>query len=103
MQKKVVTFIDIRAIFMTILYISRIYLEIQTYNCLLENVHIISKSAKPHYMVKLNGTSKILKSDWKSHYNVELLEYGPSFDDLEVNIEELHDLVLGERSSRGIG
>lgn len=72
-------------------------------NLLLENVYIRTSSLKPHYNVTLEGVHASVKKDWKNSYNIETLEYGPSYDDLISELEELKELVDGTKNSLGLG
>lgn len=71
-------------------------------NLVLQNISNTSSSACPHYIILKQGTSKHKLNHWKETYNIETLEYGPSYDDLEENIVILRDLVLAFREERKI-
>lgn len=70
---------------------------------LLENVYIRTSSSKPHYNITLEGVHESLKKDWKKSYNIETIEYGPSYDDLADELEVLYDLVEAYKNSYGLG
>lgn len=72
-------------------------------NLMLENVYIRTSSTKPHYNITLEGVHESLIKDWKSSYNIETLQYGPTYDDLEVELYELNNQVLNYRADHGIG
>lgn len=72
-------------------------------NLLLENVYIRTSSTKSHYNVTLEGIHQSIKRDWKSSYNIDTLEYGPTHNDLIQELEELKSLVESYKTSYGLG
>lgn len=72
-------------------------------NLLLENAYIRTSSTKSHYNVTLEGVHPSIKKDWKSSYNIDTLEYGPTHDDLILELEKLKVSVESYKSSCGIG
>lgn len=72
-------------------------------NLLLENVYIRTSSTKPHYNITLEGVHNSVKRDWKCSYNIETLEYGPTYDDLIGELQELKNVVESYKNSYGIG
>ena len=71
-------------------------------NLVLQSFPNTSNSASPHYIVIKEGTSEHLIKHWEKSYNVRCLEYGPSYEHLEENIEELKELVASLRAERGL-
>ncbi|AGF57810.1 hypothetical protein B0P06_003883 [Clostridium saccharoperbutylacetonicum] len=71
-------------------------------NLILQNISNTSSSACPHYIVLKEGISKHKLNHWKETYNIEALEYGPSYDALEENIVFLRDSVVEFREERQI-
>lgn len=71
-------------------------------NLVLQSIRNTSSSAAPHYIVIKEGVSKHIIKHWEDTYNVRCLEYGPSHDNFQENIEELKNLVLGLREERKI-
>ncbi|WP_375345363.1 SIR2 family protein [Priestia megaterium] len=71
-------------------------------NLVLQSIRNTSSPASPHYIVIKEGISKHIIKHWEHTYNVRCLEYGPSYDNFEENIEELKDLVIGMREDRQI-
>lgn len=69
-------------------------------NLLLETLSSLSSYSSPHYVVTKRGTDEELKDYWKDCYNVFTLEYGPKYENLEENIEELWNQVNAYRTSR---
>ncbi|MGQ4680717.1 SIR2 family protein [Paenibacillus polymyxa] len=71
-------------------------------NLVLQSLSNTSSSASPHYIVLKEGTSEHIIKHWEKTYNVRCLEYGPSYDNFEENIEELQEAVAQLRIERGI-
>jgi hypothetical protein len=71
-------------------------------NLVLQSFPNTSNSSAPHYIVVKEGTSQHVIKHWEKTYNVRCLEYGPSYDNFEENIEELQELVASLRAERGI-
>ena len=71
-------------------------------NLLLQFLHNTANSSCPHYLVDKKGNKPQLVKHWKQTYNVSLIEYGSSYDDLEEKLDELKDLVLNLREERGM-
>lgn len=71
-------------------------------NLLLQFLHNTANSSCPHYLVDKKGNKPQLVKHWKQTYNVSLIEYGSSYDDLEEELDELKDLVLNLREERGM-
>jgi hypothetical protein len=66
---------------------------------LLEEVKISGKIERPHYAVAKQGeTSEFVVQDWRSSYNIEVLEYGPKHEDLVEDMKVLRDLVNEKRA-----
>lgn len=65
---------------------------------LLEEVRISGQSNKPHYALVKEGKHEFLKKDWKTTYNIEVLEYGPAHNDLVPDIENLVEQVIRQRA-----
>lgn len=67
---------------------------------LLEDVKITSSSAKPHYLIIRRRTANELsKADWKSSYNICALEYGPTHENLVLDLQSLVNQVELERAT----
>lgn len=71
-------------------------------NLVLQSIRNTSSSASPHYIVISEGTPKHVIKHWEETYNVSCLVFGPSYENLKENIEELKNLVLGLREDRQI-
>ncbi|WP_412677121.1 SIR2 family protein [Bacillus atrophaeus] len=56
-------------------------------NLILQNCRTTSSPASPHYMVIRKGTSKHKIKHWEETYNVNCLEFGPSYAEFAPNIE----------------
>ncbi|WP_458124725.1 SIR2 family protein [Paenibacillus sp. Z3-2] len=67
-------------------------------NLVLETLANLSSSSSPHYVVVKEGIDEELKEYWRDCYNVYPLEYGPDYDNLEENIEELKNKVIDYRA-----
>jgi NAD-dependent SIR2 family protein deacetylase len=65
---------------------------------LLEDVKITTAASKCHYALVLEGNNPVVTKDLQDTYNVKVLTYGPSHDALAAELQELLDLVIGERS-----
>ena len=73
-------------------------------NLILQYLHKSACEASPHYLVKEKGTAPQLIKHWKETYNVQIIEYGDSYADLEPAIEELANKVDAFRADRaGVG
>lgn len=71
---------------------------------LLEDVKIVSSSQRPHYLVTIDREhASPLVSDWLNTYNVKPLFFGPTFDDLITDLEELVSSVEDERALTRVG
>lgn len=71
-------------------------------NLILEDVANSGSPSTPHYIVIKEGVDDNIKKHWEESYNISCLEYGPSYDNLDENIEELKDSVLQFREERRI-
>ncbi|CDX04897.1 Sir2-like protein [Desulfitobacterium hafniense] len=71
-------------------------------NLVMQSIRNTSSSHCPHYIVIKEGTPKHIIKHWERTYNVSCLHYGPNHENLEENIEELKNLVLGLREDRQI-
>ncbi|MDR3596434.1 SIR2 family protein [Clostridium sp.] len=71
-------------------------------NLVLQNINNTSNPACPHYVVLKEGTSKHRIKHWKDTYNIESLEFGDSYEDLQENLMELKELVENLREERSI-
>ncbi len=71
-------------------------------NLLMETVGNISPSSNPHYIVVKEGINDELKRYWQECYNVFPLEYGPEYENLGENIQNLHDAVIAYRAAKRI-
>lgn len=71
-------------------------------NLVLQSIRHTSNPSAPHYIVVKDGISKHIIKHWEETYNVRCLEYGPSYNNFEENIEELKNQVLGLREERQI-
>lgn len=71
-------------------------------NLILQNIKNTSSLAAPHYVVLKEGASRHKIKHWKETFNIEALEYGPSYDEFEENILNLRDSVLSFRDDRKI-
>lgn len=68
---------------------------------ILEDVNIISSTQKPHYIVvKENSQNLFGLNDWKETYNIRALEYGPTHNDLIIDLENLLESVENIRSNQ---
>lgn len=57
---------------------------------LLEDVRIAGRHEKPHYALTLKGTkNRFLIKDWKDTYNIQVFEYGPSYANIEAELQSL--------------
>ena len=66
---------------------------------LLEDVHILGQHEKPHYAVIRSGQANMfVAKDWRETYNIELLEYGPNYEDLIPSMEALLEDVQDQRA-----
>lgn len=66
---------------------------------LLEDVHILGQHEKPHYAVIRSGQANVfVAKDWRETYNIQVLEYGPDYEDLIPNMETLLEDVQGQRA-----
>lgn len=66
---------------------------------LLEEVKIAGRSERPHYAVtKQGGSNDFIVQDWRSSYNIEVLQYGPDHDNLIDDVKALRDLVNEKRA-----
>lgn len=66
-------------------------------NLVLQTIKNTSNTSCPHYVVMKEGNSKHKIRHWEETYNIRCLEYGPTYDKFNSNIEELRDLVIGLR------
>lgn len=71
-------------------------------NLMLETVANSSSSSSPHYVVVKEGIDEEIKQYWMDCYNIFPLQYGPSYDNLEENIQSLHDKVWEYRAMKRI-
>ena len=62
-------------------------------NLILQFLHKTATELSPHYLLTKTGTPKQLKDHWKKAYNVEVLEYGDSYDDFVPAMKYLADRV----------
>lgn len=69
-------------------------------NLILETVANSSSSSNPHYVVVKQGVDEEVKLYWQKCYNIYPLEYGPDYEHLEGNVEELHRKVWEYRGLR---
>lgn len=69
---------------------------------LLEDVKIVGKNLKPHYLLTIKDQSPFVKQDLLNTYNVESLEYGPTHDDLTQELQLFLTAVQEKRISLGI-
>ncbi|TMO80052.1 SIR2 family protein [Pseudoalteromonas sp. S3776] len=68
---------------------------------MLEDVKITSSGDLPHYAVFLESeVNKFATRDWKKAYNIDALTYGPSYDGLKPNLEQLLEKVEEFRSTK---
>lgn len=57
---------------------------------LLEDVRIAGRHEKPHYALTLKGTkNRFLIKDWKDTYNIQVFEYGPTYANIEGELQAL--------------
>jgi NAD-dependent SIR2 family protein deacetylase len=71
---------------------------------LLEDVRIAGRHEKPHYALTLKGTkNRFLIKDWKDTYNIDVLEYGPAYGNLEPELQSLLDKVSQIRAELNPG
>ncbi|OKP64675.1 hypothetical protein BTE77_34420 [Ensifer adhaerens] len=57
---------------------------------LLEDVRVTGRHLKPHYALTKKGSrNRFLIEDWKSTYNIQVLEYGPNHSDLIGDMQNL--------------
>lgn len=68
----------------------------------LQYINSYLNHASPHYLVCRTGTPEPLKRHWYNSFNVSLIEYGASHEELEKSLEKLKSLVEKLRESRGI-
>jgi hypothetical protein len=67
---------------------------------LLEEVKITGSSERPHYAIIRRRSQDVLTlADWRKTYNICVLEYGPSHDNLSEGLRELIELVEAERAT----
>ena len=71
-------------------------------NLLLQFLHNTANTSCPHYIVDKTGNKKQIVKNWKEVYNVSLIEYGDTYDELEVALQELRDRVFELREERGM-
>lgn len=71
-------------------------------NLMLETMANTSSPSSPHYVIVKTGIDEEIKQYWFDCYNVFALEYGPNYDNLEENIQALHDKVLEYRAIKRI-
>jgi hypothetical protein len=71
-------------------------------NLILELAANARSLSSPHYVVVKDGIDEEIKQHWTDCYNIFPLEYGPSYTDLESNIEELRDRVVDFRALKRI-
>jgi len=61
---------------------------------LLEEVNVIGSPAKPHYaLIKKEGQAEVAIEDWKECYNISVLEFGPTYENLTDDLRNLFDQV----------
>lgn len=61
---------------------------------LLEDVNIIGSAQRSHYILtKENSQNFFSLNDWLNTYNIRALEYGPTYDDLITDLEDLWNKV----------
>ncbi len=67
---------------------------------ILEEVKISSSSERPHYaIIKKKSMNNLELSDWQNTYNICALEYGPSYENLLIDLKNLLAQVDNERST----
>ena len=67
---------------------------------LLEEVKITGSSERPHYAIIRKGSQDALtRADWRKTYNICVLEYGPSHNNLSEDLRVLTELVEEERAT----
>jgi hypothetical protein len=71
---------------------------------LLEEVKILGRNERPHYAVTQRGSrNDFIKADWKTSFNIEVLEYGPDHTELVTDVKALRDLVNEKRATETAG
>jgi len=68
----------------------------------LETVANSSNQSCPHYIAIKEGIDHEIKEYWSNSFNISCLEYGPSYENLPENIENLCDEVLNYREVKRI-
>ncbi len=71
-------------------------------NLILQTSSKTSSKASPHYIVLKEGNSPHIIKHWENTYNIKCLEFGPTYDQFEKNIENLKNQVLSLREERQI-
>lgn len=67
---------------------------------ILEEVKISSSSERPHYaIIKKKSMNTLELSDWQNTFNISALEYGPSYENLLTDLNNLLGQVENERST----
>jgi hypothetical protein len=67
---------------------------------LLEDVHIVGQHEKPHYaLIRSGQANEFVAKDWRETYNIQMLEYGPNYEDLIPSMEALLEEVQGQRAA----
>jgi|SRR5882724_1715156 len=91
----------LKAIFLThtVIFIG-CSLEDPDVQLLLEEVKLTGSSERPHYAIICKRSQDALTlADWRKTYNVEVLEYGPSHDNLPNELRTLAERVEAERTT----
>lgn len=65
---------------------------------LLEDVRIAGRQNKPHYALVKKGADEFFIRDWRSTYNIQVLEYEPNHEALIPELRNLLDQVDGVRA-----
>jgi hypothetical protein len=64
----------------------------------LEDIRVTATNQRPHYALVMSGEhSSYALRDWQDAFNIRALEYGPTHDDLVVDLRELHGRVEDHR------
>jgi hypothetical protein len=91
----------LKAIFLThtVIFIG-CSLEDPDVQLLLEEVKLTGSSERPHYAIIRKRSQDVLTlADWRKTYNIYVLEYGPSHDNLPEDLRALLELVEAERAT----
>lgn len=71
-------------------------------NLVLQFLHKTASPSAPHYIALPIGTPEQKKAIWRDTYNVEIFEYGDSYDDFVPALEQLYDQVQEYKEKRKI-